>query len=67
MRCRLSPTADVPSHTFGAAMCHLRTLHVARAVHFCAGQLEARSEMLVPVRGGVAFPAAPGLLLFESK
>ena len=22
MRCRLSPTADVPSHTSGAAMCH---------------------------------------------
>ena len=25
MRCRLSPTADVPSHTSGAAMCHTRT------------------------------------------
>jgi transposase len=25
MRCRLSPTADVPSHTSGAAMCHERT------------------------------------------
>ena len=23
-RCRLSPTADVPSHTSGAAMCHKR-------------------------------------------
>jgi hypothetical protein len=23
MRCRLSPTADVPSHTSGAAMCHV--------------------------------------------
>jgi NAD(P)H-dependent flavin oxidoreductase YrpB (nitropropane dioxygenase family) len=26
MRCRLSPTADVPSHTSGAAMCQDRTL-----------------------------------------
>src|SRR5258705_3060531 len=25
MRCRLSPTADVPSHTSGAAMCHVWT------------------------------------------
>ena len=25
MRCRLSPTPDVPSHTSGAAMCHLET------------------------------------------
>jgi hypothetical protein len=24
MRCRLSPTADVPSHTSGAATCHKR-------------------------------------------
>ncbi len=26
MRCRLSPTADVPSHTSGAAMCHTTRL-----------------------------------------
>ena len=29
MRCRLSPTADVPSHTSGAAMCKKR--HYARS------------------------------------
>ena len=29
MRCRLSPTADVPSHTAGAAMCQYRSLHCA--------------------------------------
>ena len=27
MRCRLSPTADVPSHTSGAAMGPLREIH----------------------------------------
>ena len=26
MRCRLLPTADVPSHTSGAAMCHKRSV-----------------------------------------
>ena len=30
MRCRLSPTADVPSHTSGAAMCQEPTLPTKR-------------------------------------
>ena len=32
MRCRLSPTADMPSHTSGAAMCQQATwrLHFSR-------------------------------------
>ena len=32
MRCRLSPTADVPSHTSGAAMCQRATSTRSRSV-----------------------------------
>ena len=34
-RCRLSPTADVPSHTSGAAMCQTRTFTTLAADDHC--------------------------------
>jgi hypothetical protein len=33
MRCRLLPTADVPSHTSGAAMCHNLTSPLSFSLH----------------------------------
>src|SRR6476660_8209821 len=41
MRCRLSPTADVPSHTSGAAMrCHHRAF--ARSLNYLIGTRDER-------------------------
>ena len=40
MRCRLSPTADVPSHTSGAAMCPE-----------LAGDLDAAADQVIAASG----------------
>ena len=52
---RLCPHLTESRRQPNAAMCHLRTLHVARAVHFCGGHLEAgRVEEI----GDFVFPGA---------
>src|SRR6516165_8939587 len=39
MRCPLSPTADVPSHTSGAAMCQKATLRARNRTRVCVATL----------------------------
>ena len=54
MRCRLSPTADVPSHTSGAAMCRYvakvflgwRTKNLRAADTFCARRREGPYRLI---------------------
>src|SRR6476619_7140543 len=50
VRCRLSPTADVPSHTSGAAMCQKATSKIQ-----CYGNAPS-STQLTQLRRGIATP-----------
>src|SRR4029077_20905697 len=49
MRCRLSPTADVPSHTSGAAMCHEELWAEICAIFARANRLELLTRNSSPV------------------
>src|SRR6478672_5053287 len=49
MRCRLSPTADVPSHTSGAAMCHEEICAEICAILARANRLDLSTRNSSPV------------------
>ena len=55
MWCRLSPTADVPSHTSGAAMCHQRKASLLRMGRAMDHQLSDKRK-LDPKRRAAVIP-----------
>src|SRR4029077_1520055 len=54
MRCRLSPTADVPSHKSGTAMCQFWTLAIGEMCYGCDKRIGIeRLREKLPPRGKV--------------